>query len=140
MVSWPAMKKTFLSVIGVACLIVAGSGAGQPVVRSSNPSIRPALFAALRPVRLANCTLRRFGSAHDGGYLMCENLIDQAQSAYSYGIGARGSFCASRSRLSIGRSGVLQAWEDTRSRANTDEDQGVIQMEGAPQVPSMRSA
>jgi hypothetical protein len=80
-------KKTVLSVVGVACLAVAGAAVRQAIVRSPKEPIRQALFAAMRPVRLANCTPRRFGSAHDGGYLMCGNLIGQAQSAYSYGIG-----------------------------------------------------
>jgi hypothetical protein len=31
--------------------------------------------------------LKRFGSANDGGYLMCENLIEPIDTAYSYGVG-----------------------------------------------------
>jgi hypothetical protein len=50
---------------------------------------RYALLAAVRPVHLANCTLERFGHPHDGGYLMCANLMDQAKVAYSYGIDDR---------------------------------------------------
>jgi hypothetical protein len=37
--------------------------------------LRGAILAELQPVVLKNCTLKRFGSANDGGYLMCENLI-----------------------------------------------------------------
>jgi hypothetical protein len=48
---------------------------------------RQALFTMLQPVALANCELERFGEAHDGGYLMCGNLLNAVQSAYSYGIG-----------------------------------------------------
>jgi hypothetical protein len=33
--------------------------------------------------------MRRYGAPRDGGYLMCENLMGEAQSAYSYGIDAR---------------------------------------------------
>ena len=51
-----------------------------------SPSARQALAAELQPVTLKNCTLRRYGSANDGGYLMCENLTDTAVGAYSYGI------------------------------------------------------
>ncbi len=47
--------------------------------------IRP-LFEMLQPVALANCQLERFGEAHDGGYLMCANLLNQVQSGYWYGI------------------------------------------------------
>ena len=48
--------------------------------------IRQALFDELKTVTLKNCTLKRYGSANDGGYLMCENLAEGVQSAYSYGI------------------------------------------------------
>jgi hypothetical protein len=49
--------------------------------------MRQALLDELQPVALSNCRLARFGSAFDGGYLMCENLIDGLQTAYSYGVG-----------------------------------------------------
>ena len=49
--------------------------------------LRNALYAALTPVRITNCTLNRYGNANDGGYLMCANLMAAAQSGYSYGIG-----------------------------------------------------
>jgi hypothetical protein len=49
--------------------------------------IREALYAEVQPVALRNCALSRFGSAHDGGYLMCGNLIRGVAAAYSYGIG-----------------------------------------------------
>src|SRR5262249_32336956 len=48
---------------------------------------RERLLGELHPVTLANCTLERFGSANDGGYLMCGNLLGHIQSSYSYGIG-----------------------------------------------------
>jgi hypothetical protein len=48
-----------------------------------------ALFAELTPVALQNCTLRRYGVPHDGGYLMCENLMGTATGGYSYGIDGR---------------------------------------------------
>jgi hypothetical protein len=48
-----------------------------------------ALFSKIQPVRLSNCTMKRFGALNDGGYLMCENLMDGVQSAYSYGIDGR---------------------------------------------------
>jgi hypothetical protein len=49
--------------------------------------LRQRLFDMLQPVALTNCELERFGEAHDGGYLMCGNLLSGVQSAYSYGIG-----------------------------------------------------
>jgi hypothetical protein len=47
---------------------------------------RRILFDALKPVRLKNCELKRFGEPHDGGYLMCANLLDQVEAGYSYGV------------------------------------------------------
>jgi hypothetical protein len=45
------------------------------------------LFELIQPVALTNCQLERFGEIHDGGYLMCGNLLGAVQAAYSYGIG-----------------------------------------------------
>ncbi len=52
----------------------------------TDEEVRRHLFAELRPVSLSNCQLERFGEAHDGGYLMCGNLLGAVKSAYSYGI------------------------------------------------------
>lgn len=61
---------------------------------------RSLLFRELRPVRLSNCVLERFGEATDGGYLMCGNLLRWTQVAYSYGInGYDGWGCAMAARL-----------------------------------------
>ena len=49
-------------------------------------AIRVELFEELKPVALKNCHLKRYGGPNDGGYLMCENLIEGVQTAYSYGI------------------------------------------------------
>jgi len=38
----------------------------------------------LQPVALANCDLKRFGGANDGGYLMCDNLSEGIETVYSY--------------------------------------------------------
>ena len=55
--------------------------------KPSARQIREQLLQELQPVVLQNCTLERIGSAYDGGYLMCGNLLGRIQSAYSYGIG-----------------------------------------------------
>ena len=57
-----------------------------PVPQPDPAAIRTALFAELQPVRLTNCQLKRFGEPHDGGYLLCANLLKGVQSGYSYGI------------------------------------------------------
>ena len=49
--------------------------------------LREAILEELQPVALKNCTFKRFGSANDGGYVMCENLIEPLDAAYSYGVG-----------------------------------------------------
>jgi hypothetical protein len=53
----------------------------------NDANIRRALLEDLQPVTLQNCTMKRFGSANDGGYVMCENLLQEVKTAYSYGIG-----------------------------------------------------
>jgi hypothetical protein len=56
--------------------------------RAANRRLHEAILAELQPVALQNCTFKRFGSANDGGYLMCENLIEPLDAAYSYGVGS----------------------------------------------------
>ena len=48
--------------------------------------VRKALLNELRTVTLKNCTLSRYGGDNDGGYLVCGNLLQGIESAYSYGI------------------------------------------------------
>ena len=55
-------------------------------MRAGDPGVRQRLFDLIQPVSLANCELERFGEAHDGGYLMCANLLSDVQAGYSYGI------------------------------------------------------
>ena len=63
---------------------------------------RHALYDMLQPVALTNCRLERIGEAHDGGYLMCANLLDAVQSGYSYGISGYDQWgCDLSSRLDI---------------------------------------
>jgi hypothetical protein len=60
--------------------------AGESKVRRAAVKDRYAFYDMLQPVALSNCRLERFGEPHDGGYLMCANLLDGIQAAYSYGI------------------------------------------------------
>jgi hypothetical protein len=85
-------------VIAVAGLATVPALGPTPTARE----VRQALLAELRPVVLQNCTMERFGSANDGGYLMCGNLLGGARSAYSYGIGPQDDWgCAISDRLRI---------------------------------------
>jgi hypothetical protein len=66
-----------------------GTGAWSPAPEPperSEAEIRQALFDAVQPVTVSNCELARFGEAHDGGYLMCGNLLTEVRAGYSYGI------------------------------------------------------
>ena len=80
----PSIRITFVIIaLGTAAAIVIGA----LVRRAAGRELREAILAELQPVALKNCTLKRFGSANDGGYLMCENLIEPLDAAYSYGVG-----------------------------------------------------
>jgi hypothetical protein len=71
----------------VAFAAAAAIAIGDLVHITNARKLRGAILTELQPVALKNCTLRRFGSANDGGYLMCENLIGPLDAAYSYGVG-----------------------------------------------------
>jgi hypothetical protein len=84
-----------LGVIGIG--VVAGCGISTPSNRGAR-EVREALLKELEPVALTNCTLKRYGSPNDGGYLMCENLVEGVQSAYSYGIASEDNWGCDVSR------------------------------------------
>jgi hypothetical protein len=76
----------------LAALTFAAAVAGLAALTLLHPKpiareLRETLLHELQPVTLANCTLERIGSANDGGYLMCGNLLGGGRAAYSYGIG-----------------------------------------------------
>ena len=84
------MKRTF---IRITLVILLFTGAviiviGALVRHAAGRKLREAILGELRPVALKNCTFKRFGSANDGGYLMCENLIEPLDAGYSYGVGS----------------------------------------------------
>lgn len=74
-----------LTIIALAAVIVVVIGGLAR--RAAGRKLREAMLAELQPVVLKNCTFERFGSANDGGYLMCQNLIAPLDAAYSYGVG-----------------------------------------------------
>ena len=78
--------------IRITLVIIFLAAAGAVVIgglahRLTARKLRETILAELQPVALKNCTLKRFGSANDGGYLMCENLIEPLDAGYSYGVG-----------------------------------------------------
>ena len=89
--------------IRIALVIITFAAAaaiaiGDVVRRATARRLREAILAELQPVVLKNCTLKRFGSANDGGYLMCENLIEPLDAAYSYGVGSNDDWGCELSR------------------------------------------
>jgi hypothetical protein len=99
--------------VWVARSVALEEPVGVPVLRPAAPSgkygervrrrqMRESLFAELQPVKLRNCELARFGEKHDGGYLVCANLLKDVGSAYSYGIsGYDGWGCDISTRLNV---------------------------------------
>ena len=87
-------RRRLLVAVGITLIVVTiGAVVRNQVKVYRNRQIRAtedrtsrSLFEMLQPVALTNCRLERFGEAHDGGYLMCGNLLGQVQSGYSYGI------------------------------------------------------
>lgn len=72
-----------LFALAIGALAISPAFVPGPTARQ----IRQKLLAELQPVAIRHCTLERFGSPHDGGYLMCAGLLRNVQAGYSYGIG-----------------------------------------------------
>jgi hypothetical protein len=93
------MKRQGLRITFVIILVGAVAFAiGDVVRRTAARKLREQILAELQPVSLKNCTLKRFGSANDGGYLMCENLVAPIDGAYSYGVGKNDDWACDVSR------------------------------------------
>ena len=56
----------------------------DPITRRANA--RTTLASHIQPVKLSNCEFERVGDKHDGGYVICKNLVGDAEAFYSYGI------------------------------------------------------
>src|SRR6266513_3403912 len=80
----PFIRITFVIIALGAATAVVITGLAR---RAAGRKLREAILAELQPVVLKNSTFARFGSANDGGYLMCEDLIEPIDAAYSYGVG-----------------------------------------------------
>ena len=95
------LRSVTLTVVGVA--LFAAAACDSPERRAARArEVRVALFEELKPVTLKNCDLKRYGGANDGGYLMCENLIQGIQTAYSYGIDTEDNWgCQLSRQLSV---------------------------------------
>src|SRR5438045_5024595 len=90
-----SIRITFVIItLAIAAAIVIGA----LVRRAAGRKLREAILAELQPVALKNCTFARCGSANDGGYLMCEDLIEPLDAAYSYGVGPNDDWACDVSR------------------------------------------
>ena len=96
------MKRTGLLLLLIVAAISAAALGLRAAQATRERQVRAAIFTAVRPVTLENCTLARVGSANDGGYLMCVNLTDDVRSAYSYGVGPNDEWgCAVSTRYRV---------------------------------------
>jgi hypothetical protein len=77
------ISTTLLSALALSIYGVGSASAAEALDEAG----RADFLSELQPVTLKNCNLKRMGSAYDGGYLVCDNLSDGIQSAYSYGVG-----------------------------------------------------
>src|ERR1043166_6855297 len=82
----------FLKILIILAVVICGAAAALLIVvlerNARQRRLREAILGELQAVALQNCTFHRFGSANDGGYLMCENLVEPVDVANSYGIGS----------------------------------------------------
>ena len=94
------MKRRSIRIAFVIIALVAAAAVviGDFARRTAERRLREAILAELQPVALKNCKFKRFGSASDGGYLMCENLIEPLDAAYSYGVGSNDDWACEVSR------------------------------------------
>lgn len=84
----------------VVAFVVGAAACARPDPAELRAANRRALLAALTPVKLSNCEFERMGDPHDGGYLICKNLVTRAESLYSYGISATDNWgCTLSARL-----------------------------------------
>ncbi len=98
---WMIAAVVILLMTGGAFMLLRPAPA-PPVRVSREAAIRQALFTEIQPVQVANCKLQRFGEPHDGGYLLCANLLGAVKAGYSYGIsGYDGWGCDVSRRLHI---------------------------------------
>jgi hypothetical protein len=91
--SWIRITLVVIALAAAAVVVT-----GEIVRSAARRKLCEAILAELQPVALKNCTLKRFGSANDGGYLMCENLIEPLDTGYSYGVGTNDDWACEVSR------------------------------------------
>ena len=91
----PLRRCSIRTVVGIAMLVgvIAAAIVTRAiwVDRANARRLREDLLSELQPTLLANCTVRRYG-APGNAYLLCGNLLEDVETAYSYGIGGEDSW------------------------------------------------
>src|ERR1043166_1379829 len=86
-IRWEVPALVVVGVIGIGAVVQGVKSFELDRAHAADGTYaRQRLFDAVQPVNVTNCTLARVGNAHDGGYLVCENLLGNVKTAYSYGI------------------------------------------------------
>jgi hypothetical protein len=101
--AWLAAAMVVFVAIGVAAWLFFLRGQWEQFQTNRRAEqARSRLYAELQPIRLTNCEFQRFGEPHDGGYVLCANLLGSVRSAYSYGISGYDQWgCDVTHRLSV---------------------------------------
>ena len=105
----PAAQRAVIPAIAIVVFLAALIGGPQFARQQSEVraaasqlaaanDVRQVLHAELQPVTLKNCDLKRYGGSNDGGYLMCDNLVEGPESGYSYGISGEDNWGCDLSR------------------------------------------
>src|SRR6266542_6028618 len=74
------MKRPFIRITFVIIALAAAAAVviGDLARHAAGRKLREGILAELQPVALKNCTLKRFGNANDGGYLMRDTSHPQS--------------------------------------------------------------
>ena len=95
------MTRPIPRILFLVAIAAAGCAQPEPPVDpvTRRAQARAALASHIQPVKLSNCDFERVGDKHDGGYVVCRNLVERADVFYSYGISASDNWgCALSAR------------------------------------------
>lgn len=85
--AWEIAAVVIVAAVAVGAAIQGFRSFGLDRARAAaGLYMRQKLADEVQPVNVTNCRLARFGEANDGGYVVCENLLADVKTGYSYGI------------------------------------------------------
>jgi hypothetical protein len=113
-----------LVILANLALSVACRNPEPPPAPIDRVAVHRDLHTELTPVKLANCEFERVGDKHDGGYVICKNLLAEAEAIYSYGISAsveaqvarNGDHPSSPHPTRSSNPSISSAWSSTASK------------------------